>query len=92
MGLQLIDFMKVIGLSRFFKDHVHIEKSQSSFSPDKLSQLLILQNILGYDRQRAVSMAVSEVKPHLAGLALHAITVRIRNNPWALVERYTQEA
>jgi hypothetical protein len=50
MGPHLVDFMKVIGLPKFLKDHLHIEKRESLYSPDKLSQLLILQNILGYDR------------------------------------------
>jgi hypothetical protein len=50
MGPHLVDFMKVIGLPTFLKDHLHIEKRRSLYSPDKLSQLLILQNILGYDR------------------------------------------
>jgi hypothetical protein len=42
--------MNLIGLPKFLKDHVEIEKRQSPYSPDKLSHLLILQNILGYDR------------------------------------------
>jgi hypothetical protein len=50
MGPKLVDFMKVIGLAKCLKEQVHIEKRQSPYSPDKLSQLLILQNILGYDR------------------------------------------
>ena len=50
MGPHLVDFMKVIELPKFLKDHVKTEKRQSPYSPDKLSQLLILQNILGYDR------------------------------------------
>jgi len=53
MGPQLVDFMKVIELPKFLKDHVQIEKRQSLYSPDTLSQLLILQNILGYDRIEA---------------------------------------
>jgi hypothetical protein len=47
---ELIDFFKVIGLPGFLKDHVHIEKRQSTYNSDKLSQLLLLQNVLGYDR------------------------------------------
>lgn len=50
MGFHLVDFMRVIGMPGFLKQHVHIEKRQSRYSSDKLSQLLILQNILGYDR------------------------------------------
>lgn len=50
MGPHLVDFMEVIELPKFLKDHLQIEKRQSLYSPDKLSQLLILQNILGYDR------------------------------------------
>jgi len=50
MGTHLVDFMKVIELPKFLKDHLQIEKRQSLYSPDTLSQLLILQNILGYDR------------------------------------------
>jgi hypothetical protein len=54
MGPQLVDFMRVIGLPRFLKDHLQIEKRQSPYSPDTLSQLLILQNILGYDRIESI--------------------------------------
>jgi hypothetical protein len=50
MGPQLVDFMNVIGLPGTLKEYVHIEKRQSPYSPDKLSQLLVVQNILGYDR------------------------------------------
>lgn len=50
MGTQLVDFMNVIGLPRLLKEHIHIEKRQSLYSPDKLSQFMILQNLLGYDR------------------------------------------
>jgi len=50
MSSQLIDFMNIIGLPRFFKEHVHIDKRESVYPSDKISQLLVLQNILGYDR------------------------------------------
>jgi hypothetical protein len=50
MAPDLIDFFKVIGLPSFLKDHVHIEKRESPYKSEKLSQLLLLQNILGYDR------------------------------------------
>lgn len=50
MSSQWIDFMKIVGFPRFFNDHVHIAKRQSPYSPDKLSELLVLQNVLGYDR------------------------------------------
>ena len=50
MSSQLIDFMNIIGLPRFFKEHVHIDKRESAYPSDKISQLLVLQNILGYDR------------------------------------------
>jgi hypothetical protein len=50
MGPQLVDFLNVIGLPGLLKQGVHIDKRESPYSPDKLSQLLILQNILGVDR------------------------------------------
>lgn len=50
MGPQLVDFMNVIGLPGLLKDNVKIEKRQSPYNCAKLSQLLIIQNILGYDR------------------------------------------
>ena len=49
-GLQIIDFMNIIKLPEFFKEHVTIDKRDSKFSPEKLSLFCILQNILGYDR------------------------------------------
>jgi hypothetical protein len=54
MGPQLVDFMNVIDLPEFLKENVHIEKRQSRYSPDKLSELMILQNILGYDRLESI--------------------------------------
>jgi hypothetical protein len=50
MAPDLIDFFKVIGLPTFLKDHVHIEKREGLYKSEKLSQLLLLQNMLGYDR------------------------------------------
>jgi len=50
LGPQLVDFMRVLGLSGYFREHVHIDKRKSAYSPDKLSSLMILQNILGYGR------------------------------------------
>jgi hypothetical protein len=50
MAPDLIDFFKVIDLPSFLKDHVHIKKRESPYKSEKLSQLLLLQNILGYDR------------------------------------------
>ena len=50
MAPHLVDFMNVIDLPRLLKEHVNIEKRQSLYSPDKLSQFMILQNLLGYDR------------------------------------------
>lgn len=47
---HIVHFMKVIGLPEYLEEHVHIEKTKNMYSPDKLSQLLIIQNILGYDR------------------------------------------
>jgi hypothetical protein len=47
---QVIDFMKVVGLPDALRDHVNIEKRDSLYPPEKLSSLLVLQNILGYDR------------------------------------------
>lgn len=50
MGPQLVDFMRVIGLPKFLRDHISIEKRKSPYPPEKLSELLIVQNLLGYDR------------------------------------------
>lgn len=50
LGPQLVDFTRVLGLSEFFREHVHIDKRKSPYSPDKLSAFMILQNILGYGR------------------------------------------
>ena len=50
LGPQLVDFARVLGLSEFFREHVHIDKRKSPYSPDKLSSFLILQNIMGYGR------------------------------------------
>jgi hypothetical protein len=47
---QLVDFLNVLGLSDILKEHVDIKKRESIYSSPKLSSLLILQNILGYDR------------------------------------------
>jgi hypothetical protein len=50
MAPQLFNFINVIDLPRLLKEHVNIKKRQSMYSPDKLSQFMILQNLLGYDR------------------------------------------
>ena len=50
VGPHLIDFINVLGLSGLFKKHVTIDKRRSLYSSDKISTLMILQNILGYDR------------------------------------------
>ena len=50
MGPQLVDFIRVVGLPKFLKEHISIEKRKSPYPPEKLSELLIVQNILGYDR------------------------------------------
>ena len=47
---QIIDFMKVTGMPGHLRKHVNIEKRKSTFGSDMISQLMILQNILGYDR------------------------------------------
>ena len=49
-GSQIIDFVKVTGLERSLREHVQIGKRHSIYRSETLSQLLILQNILGYDR------------------------------------------
>lgn len=54
MGSQLVDFMNIIDLPRLFKEYVHIDKRESTYPSDKISQLLVLQNILGYDRIEGV--------------------------------------
>jgi hypothetical protein len=50
MGPQLVDFIRVVGLPKFLKEHISIEKRKSPYRPEKLSELVIVQNILGYDR------------------------------------------
>jgi hypothetical protein len=47
---QIVDFMKVIGLPEYLEEHVHIDKRKSTYRSAQLSQFLIIQNILGYDR------------------------------------------
>ena len=54
MGSQLVDFMNVIGLPRLFKENVLIDKRESTYLSDKISQLFVLQNILGYDRIESI--------------------------------------
>lgn len=54
MGPHLVDFINVIGLPRLIKQEVNIDKRESPYSPDKLSQLLILQNMLGYNRIESI--------------------------------------
>jgi len=49
-GSQIIDFVRVTGLERSLREHVQIGKRHSIYRSETLSQLLILQNILGYDR------------------------------------------
>jgi hypothetical protein len=50
MGPHLVDFLYVTGLAELLQEKVHIDKRNSPYSPAKLSQLLILQNIVGVDR------------------------------------------
>ena len=50
MGPHLVDFVNVLGLPTLLEEHVDIDKRKSPYSPEKLSELMILQNILGYDR------------------------------------------
>ena len=50
MGSQLVDFLKVIGLTGMFEQHVDLNKRQSVYNPSDLSQLLVLLNVLGIDR------------------------------------------
>jgi len=50
MGPQLVDFIRVVGLPKFLRDHISIEKRKSPYRSEKLSELLIVQNLLGYDR------------------------------------------
>jgi hypothetical protein len=44
---QVVDCMKVVGLPDALRDHVNIEKRGSLYPREKLSSLLVLQNILG---------------------------------------------
>jgi len=50
IGPQLIDFMNVIDVPALLEKHVQIDKRNSTYNSDKMSQMLILQNILGIDR------------------------------------------
>lgn len=50
MAPQLIDFLKVLGIKELVEKEVNIDKRKSTYTPSCLSRLLILQNILGYDR------------------------------------------
>ena len=50
MGPHLVDFVNMLGLPVLLEEHVNIDKRKSPYSPEKLSELMILQNILGYDR------------------------------------------
>jgi len=50
MGSQVIDFVKVTGLENSLRQHVQIDKRQSTYSAERLSLLLVMQNILGCDR------------------------------------------
>ena len=54
MGCQLVDFMNIIGLPQLFKENVLIDKRESTYPSDKISQLFVLQNILGYDRIESI--------------------------------------
>jgi len=51
MGPQLVDFTRVIGLPGFLREHLSIAKRKSPYPPDKLSLLLVIQNILGYNNR-----------------------------------------
>ncbi len=88
MGSQLVDFMRVVGLPEFLKQDVHIEKRHSPYSSDKLSQLLILQNILGYDHIES-SRALKQ-----DGVLKQKLTLRNYPDPETFrdeLERYTEE-
>ncbi len=50
MAPQLVDFLNALGIKKLFEEEVKIDKRKSRYSPSCLSELLILQNILGYDR------------------------------------------
>jgi len=54
MGSHLVDFMNIIGLPQLFKENVLIDKRESTYPSDKISQLFVLQNILGYDRIESI--------------------------------------
>ncbi|MFH0924792.1 MAG: hypothetical protein V1872_04030 [bacterium] len=42
--------MSVLGLPSILEEEVSIEKRKSTYNSPKISQLFVLQNILGYDR------------------------------------------
>ena len=50
MTPQLVDFLNALGIKKLFEEEVKIHKRKSRYSSSCLSELLILQNILGYDR------------------------------------------
>ncbi|HAX99547.1 MAG TPA: hypothetical protein DCY12_11845 [Candidatus Atribacteria bacterium] len=50
MAPQLVDFLNAPGIKKLFEQEVNIDKRKSLYSPGCLSELLILQNIPGYDR------------------------------------------
>jgi len=50
MAPQLVDFLNALGIKKLFEEEVKIHKRKSRYSSSCLSELLILQNILGYDR------------------------------------------
>jgi len=88
MGPQLVDFMNVIDLPEFLKGNVHIEKRESRYSPDKLSELMILQNILGYDRLESIRVLnLDDVLKEKLGIENYPDPETFRDE----LKRYSQE-
>ena len=50
MAPQLVDFLNALGIKKLFEEEMKIHKRKSRYSSSCLSELLVLQNILGYDR------------------------------------------
>jgi hypothetical protein len=88
MSSQLIDFLNVAGIRELLKEHVQINKRESKFSPDMLSQLVILQNILGYGRvENSKSLDQDEVMKDKLGIENYPDPETFRDE----LKRYTED-
>jgi len=88
MGPQLVDFMNVLDLPKLLNENVHIEKRESTYSSDKVSELVILQNILGYDRLESIRVLnVDDVLKEKPGIENYPDPETFRDE----LKRYSQE-